>query len=301
MKIDKIFVACSKKDFYFTKICIASIRYWCGYSIPIELIIDNSWGDVKPERINKKWNVSIYRPEQKLFLGPYGKIEVLFDNQANRVLILDSDIVFLGNLIEELEKYDEDFVAHSFCKYINDKEINEWWFELNELNKLDSSFFYPGFVFNSGHFVTSKHVFTQSDFDKYYTKTNGRVSLNRPDIFKCEDQGILNHVVLKQINENIIRFKHLNFMISRYDHEALADICLTDILNCKNQNKLIHYLGPKNGFINFLPCSDILRFFEAYYYENNLEKKIKLQIERLFRTLTNPIVFLKETMKWMIK
>ena len=90
-------------------------------------------------------------------------------------------------------------------------------------------------------------------------------------------------------------------MISRYDAEELASISLDSILNKNNKNKLLHYLGPKNGFISFLPCSDILKFFEAYYNDNNFDKKIKLQIDRLFRTLAHPILFLKETIKWMMK
>lgn len=301
MKIDKIYIACSKKDFYFTKICIASIRYWCGYTIPIELIIDHTWGDINTEKIIKYWNIGIYKNGQKLCFGPFGKIEVLLQDSNTRVLVLDSDIVLLGDLITELEKYDENFIAHRFIKNSSDNEISAWWFQLNELSEIDADFSYPGFVFNSGHFVANSNIFRPSDFADHYDYTDNLISQYRPDVLKCEDQGILNYMVLKRIQENKISFKHLDFMISRYDYEKLIQIRLSDIVDKIDNKNLIHYLGPKHGFISFLPRAEILRFYEAYYYRKNSESLLKLYIDRFIRTAIHVLSFVKELIKIFIR
>ena len=63
MKIEAIYIPCTRGDFRLTRICVASIRYWYS-DIPIVLIKDLMNGDFDTTEVEKHFNVSLY--EQKV-------------------------------------------------------------------------------------------------------------------------------------------------------------------------------------------------------------------------------------------
>ena len=58
MKVDKVFINTYKYDFYFARICIASIRYWYP-EIPIYLIKDEKEGSFDSSFTERVWNVRV--------------------------------------------------------------------------------------------------------------------------------------------------------------------------------------------------------------------------------------------------
>src|SRR5215470_12465108 len=112
MKIDRIYIAGHRLDLHFTQCCVASIRRWYPH-IPITLIKDESCGSYSTEDLKHYWNVDCFKTPRKLLGFGFGKLEALFLPTKERCLILDSDIVFVGKVLEALEHYEEDFIVAS--------------------------------------------------------------------------------------------------------------------------------------------------------------------------------------------
>src|SRR6476620_2653166 len=112
MKIDVVYVFCCKKDLYLTRVCIASIRYW-NKTIPVSLIKDNSHGFFDTCEMEKSFHLDI-APIHLNNLGFYSKLYPFFNGNGERALLMDSDIVWVGNLIQHLEKFDEDLIIQGY-------------------------------------------------------------------------------------------------------------------------------------------------------------------------------------------
>src|SRR3954451_4831298 len=110
MKIEGIVISCYPLDLQLTRICVASARLWYP-QIPICLLKDRRFGDFDTREIEKHWNVQVYPTSQNTLGGGFGKLQVLTELPKRRLLVLDSDIVFAGRVIDRLEMFDEDFIV----------------------------------------------------------------------------------------------------------------------------------------------------------------------------------------------
>src|ERR1700722_1184870 len=110
MKIDCIYIAACAKDYRWTKCCVSSIRRWYE-DIPIYLIKDETHGRFYTRELEHHWNLGALATEHKLLGYGFGKLEPLFLPRGQRCLILDSDTVFAGRVLEPLETYDGDFIV----------------------------------------------------------------------------------------------------------------------------------------------------------------------------------------------
>src|SRR5437016_535132 len=110
MKIDAIYVSCYRYDVQLTHVCVASIRFWYP-EIPIWLVKDETYGPFDTWEIERVWGARVFPSHlQKLGWG-FGKLQVMFQPGNLRCLCLDSDIIFVGRVLDALEACDEDFVV----------------------------------------------------------------------------------------------------------------------------------------------------------------------------------------------
>src|SRR5687767_4543447 len=130
MKISKIYIATHKYDMRFTRICVASIRYWYP-EIPIYLIKDYLNGDFNTDEIEDVWNVGVYETSRKTFGWGFSKLEPLFSKATERFLVLDSDIVFTGRVLDYLNEFDSDFVVQFESQ--PEAEIERLYFSIQQL------------------------------------------------------------------------------------------------------------------------------------------------------------------------
>jgi len=61
----------------------------------------------------------------------------------------------------------------------------------------------------------------------------------------------------------------------------------------------VHWHGPKNGLISFLPKSEVLQFFEAFYYSRIKNGTTKMYWRRFTRTFRHLSAFTYEVLKKM--
>lgn len=276
-KIERIYVACYKYDFWQTKICVASIRKWYPL-IEIYLIKDNLAGYFNTQELEKKYDVKIANYEYDRFGWGVSKFEPYFEKEKRKFLILDSDIVFLGSVIEYLDDFNQPFVVSA--NYFEDCKsamIKRTYYDIDKIQSaLDSEFSYPGYVFNTGQIVGTSGIFDKNDFNDFIEWGNPS-KLRIPNILSNADQGILNYFLSKQEQKGTLEIGKGDFMIWGY-HENVNDLDLDQIINGKGYPKLIHWAGNIYNFDSMMR-QDIIECYQKLYYEGVRYGSVKRFIE----------------------
>src|SRR5581483_6079018 len=104
------YVLGSAQDLRYTQCCVASIRRWYP-DIPITLLKDETRGTYSTSELERAWNVELFRGDDPLPGHGWSKLEPLFLPGHQRCLILDSDILFAGRLLETLEAMEADLIV----------------------------------------------------------------------------------------------------------------------------------------------------------------------------------------------
>lgn len=286
IKIDRIVIPCNKKDYELAKICIASIRYWYP-TIPIYLLPDYSRGYLDISELNCL-RVELFKTDLRNFGGAFGHWEPFFSKEKYRALVIDADIVLVGKVLETLEKHNEDIVVGNYnIKNPNHLFIDTNYYNFERLSKFDPEFKYPGFVFNAGQFVTNSGLFCRDDFDFLIERKNNRIFKKYPDIFRLTDQGIFNYFIAKQEQQGKITVGKSNFYYWRRN-KNVAGLSLNSIKQKKGYPFLIHWSGFKYPSVFFMERSDILRFYQKYYYKHipyGFIKRVFRNLKMLLKTI----------------
>ena len=263
MKIERVYVAGYREDVHLTRCCVASIRRWYP-RIPISLVKDESRGPYDTLELEKYWDVEPFRTPRRRFGMGMGKLEVLVQPTGDRCLLLDSDIVFVGRVLEPLEAFDEDVVVDGHAG--RPEDFARDYFDVDALVRLDPAFRFPGYTFNSGQLVVTCGSVTRADFAGLLTDTEPPRHL-RPEVFAtaAAEQGVLNYVLMKRHQEGRLRLRRHRFMwwagwlpwrrvrLRRLDGDSPYPF-------------LVHWAGPKSPLLWRLPNARLLRHFERAYY-----------------------------------
>lgn len=292
MKISRLYITCYHKDLYLLKICVASVRYW-NTTIPIYLIKDDSIPFDTTE-IEKHFNVELAN-FPRTNIGYYTKLLPFVNNSCERFFIFDSDVAWLGDLIPELEQFEEDVLLTPVPAEQVDSYMGRWFFNKEKLVDEFKDYTYPGFLFYAGQIISSPDKFSYSDFENI-VKSKALPICKREDIFVGKDQGILNYVVGKKISQGTLSFRLIDYAILRWTPQ-IDEINFQHLLEKKGSRFLAHWHGPKNGLISFLPATKVLRFYEAFYYSKLKNGTAKLFAERLRRTVLHIDQFVYELLK----
>jgi hypothetical protein len=265
MRIDRIYISCYSCDQRLTRILVASVRAWYP-NIPIDLIKDESREKFDTSDIERFWHVDILKSQRKTFGWGFAKLEPLFLEKKERILLLDSDQIFAGPVLALIEKYDEDFLVASVNRSVLDPEyVIRTYFDLDALKRMDPCYQFPGFVFNSGAIVAISGMLSRSDFEPFID-WRGFVPQGRyPDIFKNADQGILNYLLQKKKQNSELSVRTVPFMkLVRYDD--VSQLQLSDAGISNPEESIIHWAGPKPQSFEDFARSDILKHFEQIYW-----------------------------------
>ncbi|PNW26874.1 glycosyltransferase family protein [Formosa algae] len=262
-KIDKIYIACYKGDYWQTKICVASIRKWYP-DISIVLIKDILKGEFNTNALEKKFNVGIADFPIKKFGWGMSKLEPYFSKNNERCLILDSDIIFLGKLLDYLEEFKEDIIVSvDYLDSIDNAWFKRTYYDLAKINnQLDANFTYPGWVFNSGQLVVTTSLFQREDLSDL-VEWSIPPTLKLSDAFIGGDQGILNYFFQKKESLNEITIAKADFKVWGNSPEV-EGFSIEQIDSGLGYPKLIHYAGLNN--FNYMKRADLIIYYQKIYY-----------------------------------
>jgi hypothetical protein len=261
MKIQHIYIAGYKGDVRFTQCCVASIRQWYP-EIRISLVKDESKGGYDTSDLQRYWDVDVFPTDNVLLGYGMGKLKPLLQPGHERLLVLDSDVVFIGRVLDRLEQLEEDFVVER-SNYPRD-DINAWYLNLHALSAFAPEFHFPGYVFNTGQIVATAGILTPQDFEPYIAFRRPAAVL-RPDIFKAGDQGVLNYVLLNKMNKHEITLRREPMM--RWPGSMRRrDVRISKLDHGSGYPLILHWSGPKHVLFMRMPMGYLLSYFEDAYY-----------------------------------
>ena len=286
----KIAITVNKNDVWFCRICIASIRYYYP-QVEIFLIKDELNGKFSTREIEKNWNIGIIKFDQKIFGWSAAKIFFYTDKRfsGQYFLVLDSDIVFTGRLLDKLESIKAGFDA-IVSSEIEVNPYAEWvtktYFDLKKVEEFNSKYKYPGYFFNAGQIVVKGGLFEKSDladffdFDKYPYWKNLRM-------FPLVDQSLLNYLFPIFSAEGKIKVNSDYKYMIWSETDEVRNIDLQDLVKNTYSEKLIHWAGAKRTpILNKMSGGALLNFYENYYYNKIRFGFIKRYLRR-FTSLIN--------------
>ncbi|HMJ46819.1 MAG TPA: hypothetical protein VK498_05785 [Ferruginibacter sp.] len=292
MKLIKINISCCRNDLYFLRICVASIRYW-NTTVPVYLLKDFSKGDFDTAELEKVFNVGVVDTKYRN-LQAYIKLQPFIENNNERIFLQDADVVWLGDIIEELKDYTEDIVIHSYKPADLEKEINKRYFKMERMTKF-YPYNYPGFVFNTGAMLFNTTILDSKDFDGIIRWQENALPLH-DNVFLCEDQGILNFLIGNKILDKKISYASKDLQLWGFAKEV-DQYDIAQIMEKKGITKVIHWYGEKPGFTSLMPGRHILDFYEKHYYSQLERGSLKLVAERFRRTFPRIGMYVYEGIK----
>jgi hypothetical protein len=262
--VTKVVVACCRHDVHLTRICVASIRYWYP-DIPIFLLKDLFHGEFSTAEIEDTWNVRLFPTSRDQHGWGFGKFEAIFAPQGDRLLVLDADTAILGRVIDLIESHDADLVVSGdFVPDPSSSYMRTIYYDLDHVRTLDPEFNYPGFCFNSGHFAIRTGKLRRADFAGL-VEWSTPPRLTHADKFIGGDQGILNFVAARKVRQSQLTLVPMDFARGGED-AGLAQLPLHYITRREGYPYIVHWSGLKPLSVALMPRSDLLRFYEAFYY-----------------------------------
>jgi hypothetical protein len=261
-KITRIYVAGYRYDVRFLRPCIQSIRTWYP-DIRITLIKDRFYGDYSTRALEKACKCDVLECGNRVFGWGFGKLEPLFHAGSERFLVIDSDILFVGPVLERLEECDDDFVVQDEHDP-EDAFILSHYYDREKLREIDKDFKFPGFTFNTGQWVGRAGLVRREDFASLVHDSNPP-RIKHGDVFKLGEQGLLNYFLVKGQASGRWTLKPLRFM-EVGTNAVVETLSLDEMAAGKGRGFLVHWCGCRADDFRRMARGDLWLHFEHLYY-----------------------------------
>jgi hypothetical protein len=280
-----ILICCVKKDYHLAKICVASIRYFYP-DVAIYLLKDEGEGNFSTKELETCFGVRLIDYGIKKFGWAAGKIFFCTDKRfaGERFLILDTDIVMIGKLL------DVPWTATDWDVIVDAEKLSnpyeEWfssiYFETSTIERMYPDFYFPGYVFNTGQLfykVGCVERETYADFFDFKQYPFWK----KLDIFPLVDQSLFNYLLPTLHHQQKLTLVPQHFMYWSEGNEVKQQLKLEDIKNETAPPFVIHWAGAfRSPLVNKMSRSDILLFFEQYYFSRVPFGKLKLKLHKCY-------------------
>jgi len=275
MKITRIYVAGYRLDVDLTRSCVASIRKWYP-DIKISLIKDELAGAYDTSDLEDYYGVEVFEGPARRYGWGMSKLEPLFLPDRERFLILDSDIVFAGPVLERLERSGHDFIVADECHPL--EEIHRHYFDPKVVEQREPGFRFPGYVFNSGQFVATSGLLRREDFLPFVRFVEPREAL-QPEIFFVE-QGVLSFLLPFKAQKGELTIERQAFM--QWAGRMQPEDVEIPRLEQGAYDFLVHWAGPKTSR-STIRMRYLLDYFERAYYRGFSRGRMLRPIHKLQR------------------
>lgn len=258
--VDCVYIAACARDARLTRICVASIRYFYP-DIPIRLLAGDILQRGLASELQRYWGVELVDiPE-----GDYGpglvKLEPLFGRQGESFLLVDVDTAFSGPVLDLRAETDAPFIVDK--EELPDTDSKRLYYDWEKLREIDPKVQAARSAFNTGQWFATAGVVKREDFDRWVDWTMPRC-LRHPDLFMVGDQGVMNYVILQKEAIEGLRVERRPIM--RWPGHSMKDLNAESIARRTAPPLVIHWAGMKKTALRHMVGSDILMFFEKFYY-----------------------------------
>jgi len=256
-----VYVAASGRDARYTRICIASIRYFYP-QVPIKLLAGGLLERGLKEELARYWDVGIADVRPGNWGWGFVKLEPLFGRPGERFMVVDSDTVFAGHVLATWAASTADFLVDD--EQQSEADVRRLYYDWRKVAAVDPAARPPQFVFNSGQWFGTSGIITRADFALLVDWSGMPPKLRQADLFMPGDQGVLNYVLnQKAILERICVDRR---KIMRWPGHGLDGISAPSIANGTAPPLVVHWAGMKKIRMGAMAGGDVLRFFERFYY-----------------------------------
>ncbi len=239
-----IVIFANRRDFFLTKLCVASIRYYYP-EVEIYLVKDILNGNFNSNLIEKKFNVKSIRLSKKYFGWGAAKLHFLIENKLSqkKILFLDSDIVFLGKVLNKLLNNNSSFILNpEYFSFPLESLVKKYYVDPDKIKHIFPQYEFPGYFFNVGQMVLTPSYVEESLINLCFDK-NKFPYYTRIDSFNTAEQSILNVVLPIVFNNHNIKPGLVDFMkwsVSFFENNKNNN---ADFLIDGNCQYLLHYAG----------------------------------------------------------
>jgi hypothetical protein len=261
MPLDCIYIAASALDSRFTRICVASVRYFYP-DVPIRLLVGGCLQRGLEEELRRYWDVGV----ADLPVGDYGwgfvKLEPLFGPPGERFLVLDSDTVMTGPVLDVWNDRRAAFL-------VDDEKQTEantkcFYYDWDKVREVDPNTRPPQFVFNSGQWIGSSGLLTRDDFAPWVEWTKPR-RLRYPQYFFPGEQGVLNYVINQKVMLDGLTVERRKMLC--YPPFGMEGLDAETIGERMGPIRIIHWCGIKKIRQRNMIGADVLAYFEKVYFQ----------------------------------
>lgn len=277
-KKQKIYIAASSYDARFTRVCVASVRYFYPKAT-VRLLPGGELDGKLVSEMRRFWDVEV----MDLPKGDYGwgfvKLEPLFDTtEKSPFLVLDSDTVLTGDVFALFDEADgAPFLVD--LEGQSQDDVERLYYTPVEVGEKSVDLGTPRFVFNSGQWFGTPGVLAREDFTPWLEWDFPR-KLRFPDAFKNGEQGLLNYVLNQKVKRGEVVVCRRKLM--RWPLHGMQNITAKTVADGSAPALVVHWAGPKALRWKNMPGSDVLSYFERLYYS-----RVPLgRVSRQWRTWT---------------
>jgi hypothetical protein len=258
--IDRIYIAASTRDARYTRICVASIRYFYP-EVPIWLLVGGRLERGLADELRYHWGVRT----ADLPGGDYGwgfvKLEALFGQCGEKFLVLDSDTVLAGPVLGLWNGDRAPFLVDDEKQ--TEAKTKGLYYDWEKMRDIDPNARPPQFVFNTGQWFGTAGVLTRADFAPWIEWTMPRRT--RPaGQFKNGEQGILNYVLNRKVSVDSLAVDRRRIMC--WPGHSMDGLSADLVSKGAGLPVIVHWAGMKKPRQRDLVGADLLGFFEGYYY-----------------------------------
>lgn len=260
--VDVVYLAACSRDARLTRICVASVRYFYP-DVRIRILAGDILQRGLAHELKTYWNVDV----ADLPPGDYGwgqvKLEPLFGPAGQSFMVCDVDTVFTGPILEVRAQSEAPFFVDN--EQLPEAESKRYYYDWEKMAEIEPDAVSAETAFNVGQWFGTAGLVTREEFDGLIEWTLPRV-LPHQDVFMGGDQGVMNYVLLKKEKHEGLRIDRYPIMRWPGYPEGLDQLSAATIAAKTAPAKVIHWAGVKALLLRNMAGSDILQFYEDYYY-----------------------------------
>jgi hypothetical protein len=260
-RLDCIYVTASARDARYTRICIASIRHFYP-QVPIKVLAGGPLeGGLKKELV-RYWDVRIADIRPGNWGWGFVKLEPLFGSPGQCFLVLDSDTVVVGDVLQTWAGSAADFLVDD--EQQSEADTQRLYYDWRKITAIDPGGRAPQFVFNTGQWFGTAGILARKDFALFVDWSGMPPKLRYPNLFMPSEQGVLNYVLNQKAMRDGISIDRRKIM--RWPAHGMDGISAQSIANGTALPLVVHWAGMKKPRIGAMAGGDVLRYFEQLYY-----------------------------------
>jgi hypothetical protein len=222
------------------------------------------------------WDVGLADLPRVDYGWGFVKLEPLFGPPGERFLVLDSDTVITGPVLDLWRAGGAPFLVDD--EALPRARAKQLYYDWDALRSDLPAAATPSFLFNSGQWFGTAGVLTRQDFEPVLAWTTPP-SLRFATLFMPGDQGVLNFVLNQKAAHEGLDVERR--VIMRWPRNDLSNLSAADVDGGRAPALVVHWAGLKQANQRLMPGSDLLRHFEAAYYRRLPQGRARRSIRAL--------------------